>query len=77
VFELANKAYLLYVSQNSDEKAKLLRLMCSNFSVDGVTVTPTYRYPFDLIFKRATTKEWSGREDSNLFDIVSDLLTCS
>jgi hypothetical protein len=66
VFELVNKAYLLYVSQNSDEKAKLLRLMCSNFSVDGVTVTPTYRYPFDLIFKRAKTKEWSGREDSNL-----------
>lgn len=43
VFELAIKAYSLYVSQDSAEKAKLLRLMCSNFSVDGVTVTPTYR----------------------------------
>jgi site-specific DNA recombinase len=66
LFELANKAYLLYVSQDSGEKAKLLRMMCSNFSVDGVSVTPTYRYPFDLIFRRAKSKEWSGREDSNL-----------
>ncbi len=65
VFELSNKAYSLYVSQDSAEKAKLLRMMCSNFSVDGVSVTPSYRYPFDLIFKRAKTKEWSGRADSN------------
>lgn len=31
VFELANKAYLLYFSQDSTEKAKLLRMICSNF----------------------------------------------
>jgi hypothetical protein len=35
VFQLANKAYLLYFSQDSAEKAKLLRMMCSNFSVDA------------------------------------------
>jgi len=50
VFELANKAYLLYLSQDFTEKAKLLRMMCSNFSVDAVSATPTYRYPFDMIF---------------------------
>jgi site-specific DNA recombinase len=66
VFELANKAYLLYVSQDSTEKAKLLRMMCSNFSVDAASVTPSYRYPFNLIFERAKLNEWSGREDSNL-----------
>ena len=38
VLELANKAYLLYVSQNSTERAKLLRMICSNFSVDAVSV---------------------------------------
>jgi hypothetical protein len=62
VLELANKAYLLYISQDSTEKAKLLRMLCSNFSVDAVSATPTYKYPFDLIFKM---ENWSGRPDSN------------
>jgi site-specific DNA recombinase len=66
VLELANKAYFLYLSQDSAEKAKLLRTLCLNFSVDDASVTPAYRYPFDAIFKRAKTNEWSGREDSNL-----------
>jgi hypothetical protein len=66
IFELANKAYSLYVSQNTVEKAKLLKTLFSNYSVDAVSVTPTYRKPFDMIFKRAHLEEWSGREDSNL-----------
>jgi site-specific DNA recombinase len=65
IFELANKAYLLYVSQDSGEKAKLLRMLFSNCSVDAVSITPTYRKPFDMIFKRAQSEEWSGRLDSN------------
>jgi site-specific DNA recombinase len=65
VLELANKAYFLYVTQDSAEKAKLLRMLCWNFSVDDASVTPAYRYPFDAIFKRAKTNEWSGRRDSN------------
>lgn len=64
-FELANKAYLLYVSQNSAEKAKLLRMLLSNCTVDATSVTPTYRYPFDLIYKNAKVEKWSGRLDSN------------
>src|SRR5258707_15070237 len=66
IFELANKAYSLYVSQNSTEKAKLLKMLFSNCSVDAVSVSPTYRKPFDIIAKRAHLEEWSGREDSNL-----------
>ena len=65
VFELANKAYSLYVSQNPVEKAKLLRMLFSNCSIDAVSVTPTYRKPFDMIAKRARLEEWSGRLDSN------------
>jgi site-specific DNA recombinase len=65
IFELANKAYSLYVSQNPVEKAKLLKMLFSNCSVDAVSVTPTYRKPFDIIFKRAHLEEWSGRLDSN------------
>jgi site-specific DNA recombinase len=65
IFELANKAYSLYISQNSTEKAKLLRMLFSNCSVDAISVKPIYRKPFDMIFKRAHLEEWSGRLDSN------------
>ena len=64
--ELANKAYFLYVRQKPAEQAELLREVLLNCSIDAVSVTPTYRKPFDLIFKRAKTEEWSGREDLNL-----------
>ena len=65
IFELANKAHSLYLSRDSSGKAEVLRLVFSNCSVDAVSVTPTYRKPFDLIFKRAQKEEWSGRLDSN------------
>jgi site-specific DNA recombinase len=65
-FELANKAYSLYLSQPVEEQAKLLKMVLLNCSTDGVSVSPTYRKPFDLIFKRAVSKDWSGREDLNL-----------
>jgi hypothetical protein len=54
-----------YVSQNPVEKAKLLRMLFSNCSVDAVSVTPTYRKSFDMIFERARSEKWSGRLDSN------------
>jgi Recombinase len=37
-----------------------------NCSTDGVSLTPTYRKPFDAVFRRAKNQEWSGREDLNL-----------
>lgn len=63
--ELANRASLLYKTQSTTEKAKLLRIVLSNCSIDNVSVTPTYRYPFNHIFPRAKSEEWSGRLDSN------------
>jgi len=60
IFELANNAYLLYISKNSAEKAKVLRTLLSNYSVDAVSAMPTYRYPFDVIYERAKTEEWSA-----------------
>jgi site-specific DNA recombinase len=66
ILELANKAYFLYVAQKPAEQSKLLRIVLSNCSVDAVSIYPTYRKPFDIIFERAKTKEWSGREDLNL-----------
>ncbi len=63
--ELANKAYSLYVRQNPAEQAKLLKMVLSNCKIDAVSLTPTYRKPFDLIFARAKNEEWRARRDSN------------
>ena len=65
ILELANKAYSLYLTRNAQEQAQLLRLVLLNCAVDGVSVQPTYRKPFDLIFQRAKNEEWSGRADLN------------
>ena len=66
ILELANKAYFLYVKQTPAEQAKLLKLVLSNCAIDAATLYPTYRTPFDLIFKRAKNEEWCARQDSNL-----------
>src|SRR5262249_10360030 len=60
ILELANKASFLYVTQNPTEQAKLLKLVLLNCAVDDVSVYPTYRKPFDLIFERAREKELVG-----------------
>jgi hypothetical protein len=46
-------------------KGQIDPTLFSNRVVDAVRVTPTYRKPFDMIFKRARLEEWSGRLDSN------------
>src|SRR6266566_1477506 len=56
ILELVTKAYSRYVSQDSTEKAKLLKMLFSNCSVDSVSVTPTYRKPFDMIPFQAACK---------------------
>ncbi len=61
--ELANKAHSLYEMQNCDEQGKLLKIVLSNCSTDGVTLWPVYRKPFDVIFNRAKTDEWCALGD--------------
>jgi hypothetical protein len=55
ILELANKAYSLYVRQSPAEQAKLLKIVLSNCAIDAVSIYPTYRKPFDLIFQQAKT----------------------
>jgi hypothetical protein len=66
ILELANKAYSLYVTRTPTEQAELLRLVLLNCAVDGGSLQPSYRKPFDLICQRVKTEQWSGREDLNL-----------
>ena len=71
ILELANKAYSLYVRQNSMERAGLLRTVLSNCHLDAVSVYPTYRKPFDLICGAAKTGGWYARGDSNTRPLAS------
>jgi site-specific DNA recombinase len=64
ILELANQAYFLYLKQPPAERAKLLRTVLSNCSVDA-SLYPTYRKPFDVIFERVKNEEWRARRDSN------------
>jgi hypothetical protein len=66
IFELANKAHFLYLTRNSTDRGQLLKSVLLNCDTDGVSFTPTYRKPFDLIFERAKNEDWSGREGLNL-----------
>src|ERR1700677_2185792 len=66
ILELAQNAHSLYLTRNPAEKAELLKNVLLNCSIDSVSLYPTYRKPFDLIFNRAKNEEWSGREDLNL-----------
>jgi site-specific DNA recombinase len=65
VFELANKAHFLYLTRNSAERGQLLKSVLLNCSTDGVSLWPTYKKPFDMIFLRARNEDWSGRADLN------------
>jgi hypothetical protein len=61
IFELANGAYSLYVSQDSTEKAKLLRILVSNCLVDAASTTFDWRNPSTPSSKEPKTK--NGRDD--------------
>jgi hypothetical protein len=47
---------LRYVRQDHAEKAKILKMVLSNCGIDAVSLYPTYRKPFDLIFQEAKQK---------------------
>ena len=66
ILELAQHAHFLYLTRNPAEQAELLRKVLLNCSIDAVSLYPTYRKPFDMIYRRVKNHEWSGREDSNL-----------
>ena len=59
ILELAKDAYFLYLTRKPAEQAELLRNVLLNCSIDAVSLYPTYRKPFDLIFNRA--KKMNGR----------------
>ena len=47
------------------EQRRLLKTLLSNCTVQGVTLCPTYRKPFDVLAKGNETGNWLGVRDSN------------
>lgn len=64
--ELTENLYPLYLQQNNDEKAKMLKIVCSNFLLLGGNVRYTYEKPFDILAKGLNHTITLGRKDSNL-----------
>ena len=58
VLDLVQEAYSLYVAGTDEEKVKLLKIMCSNFILQGQQVEPEFRQLFASIA--------DGVEDDNL-----------
>jgi len=58
IIELAQQAYPLYLRQNASEKRRLLNFVLSNCTLDGLTLYPTYKKPFDLIVEGVKMQTW-------------------
>jgi len=56
--ELSKSLYLQYVTANPGEKAKMLKLVASNYTLSDVSICPTYRKPFDKIAKGLSRPNW-------------------
>lgn len=65
IIELAESAHSIYLTGNDAERAELLRTVLSNCQTDGVSFSPAYRKPFDIIFQRGQNEEWRRERDSN------------
>ena len=60
-FELSNRLYSQYVKADYEEKAKIAKLVASNYSLIDVSLYPTYRRPFLYFTKRASRSIWLPR----------------
>ena len=64
--ELTENLYPLYLRQENTEKAKMLKIVCSNFFLEGENVRYDYKKPFDILAKGLAHTLILGRKDSNL-----------
>ncbi len=63
--ELAQAAHSLYVSHSINEKGKLLQAILSNCTMKGVSLSPTYKEPFNLLAEGGGSDIKLGDWDSN------------
>ena len=74
--ELAQSAYSSYIDKSIEEKARLLKTLLSNCSMEGVNLYPTYKKPFDLLVEGASNDIKLGDRDSNPDYTVQSRMSC-
>ena len=65
ILELSKTAYSKYLKGEHSSKRKLLQLILSNCTFDGVTLYPTYKTPFDLIAEGVQNQLKRPQRESN------------
>ena len=60
LLELAQCAHDQYLAADHTKQANIVSAVCSNLLFDGVTVTPTYRKPFDALVAEGQSAEWQA-----------------
>ena len=53
-----DNTHSLYLQQSSHQKARLLRIVQSNCTWDGLTPRSIYKKPFDLLAKGLSSENW-------------------
>jgi site-specific DNA recombinase len=64
--ELAYHIDSLYIKADYFEKRNLLNFVLSNCLINGGSLRPTYKKPFDILSKGQDSTKWLGDRDSNL-----------
>lgn len=59
-FELSQTITRKWLNADTSQKRQLLDILCLNWTLDGVTLVPTMRKPFDLIVKGLVATETRG-----------------
>lgn len=66
ILELAQNIYSQYLCQNDEEKIKMIKILSSNFVLNGRKISYEYKKPFDILAKGLSYQIKLGRKDSNL-----------
>jgi hypothetical protein len=59
-FELSQTLRSKWVEADYAAKRRILEIICLNFSLDGVTLVPTMRKPFDMLAEGLDLKNSRG-----------------
>lgn len=58
LLEMAGQASEMFKVRSLDERRQLLNIVASNFLVNGKSIVPTYKKPFDLLAKGLSCSKW-------------------
>ena len=59
-FELSQSLEQRWVKADARTKRQLLQIVCLNYSLDGATLVPTIRKPFDILVEGPISKNNRG-----------------